>query len=304
MIENKEFEIQVEIENTCLLNCVHCSSYDTRKLAKRLYPDETLANFVSSFSGPVHVYFTGGDPILYPGIITLCERISRAKQNVTIGLYTTGNCPEKEPISDELAKQLAKAGVMDCYLSIYHYIEEKHDAFTGCLGAFQNTISSAAKLKSAGIQPKTHLVLNKQNYNDLDTIIHFCIEQGFEEIRILRLAPSGKAKHNWSEIGVSLKKQDEIITTLMGRKDHYGAKLTFSGYPHLHPCRASMNAIKCQAGTNLVYVNAVGDVFPCACTLGLPEQFKLGNIGDAHKVLDKIEALYSHDFNESCLNPW
>ena len=303
MRENKEYEIQIEIENACLLNCVHCSSAETRKITKRLYSDDMLVNFLSHIPSMIHVYLTGGDPILYPGIANLCNSISEVKPNARIGLYTTGNSFMMKPISEELANKLACAGVSDCYFSIYHCIPEKHDAFTRCAGSFYNTISSASRLKDTGVSPKAHLVLSKQNYKDIDAIIDTCRKMGFEEVRVLKLTPTGNAKYNWDEIGISSQEQDKVITSLIERKDSFGIRLTFSGYPHLHPCRASTNAYKCQAGTNLIYINAMGDVFPCACTLGFPGKFKLGNIGETHKVLDAMETLYSHGFNESCLNP-
>ena len=178
----KEYEIQIEIEKSCLLNCVHCSSYAMRKSGKRYFTDEAIVDFLSCFQGNIRVYFTGGDPILYPNLIRLCKLISTRKANASIGLYTSGNCAMMKPISEAFANLLAHAGVKEGYFSIYHSIPEEHDAFTGQSGSFYNMISSVKNMQRVGIVPKAHLVLTNKNQEDLDAIIRYCEKIGFEEI--------------------------------------------------------------------------------------------------------------------------
>ena len=298
----KEFEIQVEIENSCLLNCSHCSSYEMRKMKRTSYPEATLIRFIKAFCNPVHVYLTGGDPALYPNLVAFCEKISCIETCRSVGLYTTGNCAMMKPISSTYANQLVNAGVTDCYLSIYHCTPGAHDSFTEKVGSFSNTLSSIYNLKDAGIIPKAHLVLTKQNKNDLDDIIRFCEHIGLGEVRILRLAEAGSAKYNWDKIGIPIAEQDSIIASLINRKDEFHIKLSFSGYPQLHACRSLENACKCQAGTNLLYITLSGEVYPCACTIQFSEQYRLGNISNPAEVIRQIECAYPHDYNLSCLN--
>ena len=298
----KEYEIQIEIEKSCLLNCVHCSSYEMRKFGKRSYSDEVIIDFLSCFQGPIHVCFTGGDPLLYPNLITLCQNISSCKANVSIGLYTSGNCAMMQPISEEFAVLLAHAGVKECYFSIYHSIPKVHDDFTGRKGSFHNMLLSARSMQSVGILPKAHLVLNKINQKDLDSIISYCGDIGFVEVRILRLTMSGNASANWDKIGIPIIRQNEIIASLITRREDFNVKLSFSGYPHLHACRSSRNAYKCQAGTNLLYITLSGDVYPCACTTRAGQRYKLGNINNPKEIINRMNALYADMFNHFCLN--
>lgn len=302
MKRDKEFEIQVEIENACLLNCSHCSSYEMRKSKSSIYSEEALISFIKSFNYPVHVYLTGGDPILYPNLVGFCKELSSVNTCRTVGLYTTGNCAMMEPISKGYANLLAQAGVKDCYLSIYHKNSEEHDSFTGKMGSFFNTISSANNLKDASIHPKAHLVLTNQNKAHIEDIIYFCESIGFEEVRVLKLTETGKARNNWSQIGIPIAEQDSIITSLINRKDEFNIKLSFSGYPQLHACRSSENAYKCQAGTNLLYITLSGDIYPCACTVQFSKQFHLGNINNLAEVIRQIERAYPNDYNPFCLN--
>lgn len=302
MRKDREYEIQFEIENACLLDCVHCSSLTMRESGKCLYTNEQMIEFISGFPGPVHVYLTGGEPLLKPDLISLCQSICSYKSNISIGLYTTGNYLHRQPISEEFAVALAHSGVKDCYFSIYDNDSLAHDLFTGCPGSFNNTIISAKTARAAGIQPKVHLVLNRQNYEKLDEIISFCRDAGFVEVRVLKLTPSGRAKDNWSEIGIPSEEQNKTILSLIQRRDCFGIKLSFSGYPDLHPCRASAKAVKCQAGTNLLYVTLSGDIFPCACTVRFADCYKIGNIADISEVWKHLGVQYQNEYNKECLN--
>lgn len=302
MNEYKEFELQFEIENECLLDCLHCSSHTMRTSGKRSYSDETMIDFISHFQGPIRVYFTGGEPLLYPNIVSLCRKIMVNKNNVSIGLYTTGNCRYNQPLTSEFALELAHSGITECYFSIYDNLEDVHDSFTGTPGSFKNTILSSQNCIKGGILPKAHLVLNRNNYRKIDEVITFCTEKNFSEVRILRLAPSGSAIDNWEKIGIHLSEQNQLIESLVQRKNCFGIDLSFSGYPDVYPCRSSKNAIRCQAGTNLLYVTLSGDIYPCACTVQSPDKYKLGNLTDSAKVFEKLCHQYSNVYNTHCLN--
>lgn len=301
MSELREYEIQVEIENACLLDCVHCSSLEMRTFKKRTYSDDTLVDFISRFPNPVHVYLTGGDPILYPNLIDLCNRIVACNSKRTIGLYTSGNCPSMKPILQELAILLYNSGVRDAYFSIYSDISEEHDQFTRYKGSLYNTLLSVEQLSNAGIIPKAHLVLTKQNHKKIDRIINFCKSVGFCEVRILKLTPFGNALNNWDWIGVPEETQNEAISVLIQQKDEYGINLSFSGYPRIHPCRALSNAHSCQAGTNLIYVTLSGDVYPCACSLQYASRYMLGNISEPNGIFRKLHTEYCNEYNVDCI---
>ena len=296
------YELQFEIENMCLLDCIHCSSLDMRRRGKRGYTDEDVIKFISLFPSAVHIYFTGGEPLMYENLLDLCTKIVQSKENVEIGLYTTGNCIDGGPISESIANSMYCAGIKDCFFSIYSDDKDEHDEWTATLGSFANTIESVKSLISSGITPKAHLVLNQFNRNDIRKVIEFCGSLGMNEVRILKLTESGNAQEHWDTIGIPVEEQDELIRQLILEKDNYSTKLTFSGFPELHPCRSQENAVGCQAGTNLLYIDAEGDVFPCACTKRNPALFRIGHITELAVIRDYIISMNTVTNNEICLN--
>jgi len=300
-MKSKFYELQFEIESSCLLNCVHCSSAGSRK-ETRTYSDEDILKILQLFPGPVHIYFTGGEPLLYEGLPQLCREIHAAKANADIGIYSTGNCTGLQPISEELAQSLKESGICDAYFSIYSDVCEEHDRWTGQAGSFQNTINSIKSLSAVGVLPKAHLVLTRMNQYKLNEVICFCRELSLVEVRILRLAPSGNAKINWGNIGIPLEIQNDRIRHLIQNKDCYPLHLTFAGYPALHPCRAFPSAQKCQAGTNLLYIDSRGDVYPCACAKQDPARYRLCGISETDILRSYLEHWEEKDCHPTCLN--
>lgn len=219
-----------------------------------------------------------------------------------IGLYSTGNCADFQPITKAFAQSMKQSGICDCYFSIYSDQREEHDRWTNRIGSFQNTIDSVQELSAAGILPKAHLVLTRENYQKLGRVIHFCKEIGMNEIRILRLAPSGNAKINWDKIGIPMETQNEQIKRLVQERDSHSVRLTFAGYPSVHPCRSFPDAQKCQAGTNLLYIDSRGDIYPCACTKQNPTKYKICNIVETDSIRRYLECFAEKDCHPMCFS--
>ncbi len=295
------YELQFELENACLLDCIHCSAVESR-LYTRKYSDNSILKFLTIFDGKKHIYFTGGEPILYHDLLPLCQSITRQIPDTQIGLYTTGNGFGGNPISDDYALTMAKSGIVDCYFSIYHYDNLIHDMWTNRPGSLKNTIASLRTLISVGIIPKAHIVLSNDNHNEINNMIHFCENIGIQEIRFLRLAYSGNAKQNWEHIGLSLNEQNRIIKQIISSRDEYNIRITISGYPELHPCRAFESSMGCQAGISLYHIDLNGDVFPCACTKNNPSEHIIGNIIELKKIREYVSKHPTNQYNTTCLN--
>lgn len=301
-MKNKFYELQFEIEATCLLDCVHCSSAQTRALGMRKYSDRDVLQMLDLFGGETYVYFTGGEPLLYPGFLSLCRKIVSNGKSTGIGVYSTGNLKGLQPISEDYAKEMKKTGIIDCYFSVYFDSQDEHDQWTKTTGSFSNTIKSIENLKTAGIAAKAHLVLTKGNIQRIEQIISFCKEFGAKEVRILKLTPSGNAQNHWNDIGISMDKQDAVMRKILTRKGGYGIPVTISGYPEIHPCRSFLQSQGCQAGTNLLYIDSSGDIYPCACTKRNPLKYKICNIKELGCLRDYLDDMEGKEYHQKCLN--
>lgn len=299
---NQFYEIQFEIETACLLDCIHCSSASSRSLAKRLYSDEDILRMLELFQGETRVVFTGGEPLLYNHIFELCKQISLKSPLSDIEIYTTGNVKNMNPIDELMANQLKASQVHTCYFSIYSISTESHDRWTQRGNSFFNTIESVSSLKKVGISPKAHLVLTRENINCIQEIICFCKSIGMDEVRILKLTPTGNAKINWENISILPSAQDDIVKQVVSHQKDFGISITVAGYPRIMPCRNFPNAKGCQAGINLLYVDSFGDIYPCACAKSNPMNFKICNIKELKKLKQYLETTSTLKFHQECIN--
>lgn len=302
---NRSYEIQIEIENRCLLNCRHCSSLSMRSINTNKISDNEIHNFLGLFKGCTNLYFTGGEPLFDLGILERIKRINSIYPDISIGLYTCGIICLKgviSPISTSIAKKMKNVGIRECYVSIYHEDAKIHDYITNVPHSYITTVESINNLRNSGITVKVHLVINKYNISDLDTTVAEISKLGVQEIRILRMVKTGSAEINWDDIGAQYSEQNNAILKLFEEKYKYITKISVSGFPEVSPCRSFENSIKCQSGINLLYITYEGQVYPCACIKN-NQEYSIGKIGDLKNIDKYISDVFIPEFYDQCINP-
>lgn len=300
----RRYEIQVEIENECFLNCKHCSSIEMRQKEKKELNYLELYEFLKLFTGPTYLYLTGGEPLLDTNIIQKIDEIYSLLPNINIGIYTCGVIRGDNgfvSISPDIAKSMKESGLKECYISLYHYKSKYHDYITNVEGSFDITKSSINNLLNVGINVKIHLVVNKYNISELHETIKGIMRLGVGEVRMLRIVKSGSAEINWADIGVPYNIQNEAIRRILKDKNSFEKYISVSGYPEIFQCRPFKEAIKCQSGINVLYVTNEGEVYPCACVKNNNE-YTIGNIRDITKIKKYITKSYALGYYEECLN--
>lgn len=296
------YEVQIEIENKCYLDCIHCSSLSMRNSEPIIFREEELINFFQLFDVPLHIYFTGGEPLANPNLMTLIKLVKTASPLNSVGIFTSGVLIDNTSIDRDFAHKLKMIGLEDCYISLYHCDSEKHDLITNLKGSYNATLKSINNLINNKIDVKVHLVVNSYNYEELDRIINNILKLGVNQVRILRIVKTGAAEYNWGTVGVSYAKQNAAIKEIIESINKYSGKVTISGFPTEIACRPTPQAIKCQAGTHLLYITNSKQVYPCACTKGNPS-FLIAHISDSTKLKQYINQQQDYFCNEECLNP-
>lgn len=299
----KTFELHFEIENNCFLNCMHCSSIGIKNKKKLGYNINQINSLIRLFEEELTIYLTGGEPLLNRNLKSIIKSIKQEKPDSKLGLFTSGIiCRENAEYSISLkeANEYKEIGLSSCYISIYSNDYRIHDFITNTIDSLKYTEESIRNLLMAGIEVKIHLVINKYNINNLEQVIRNLIEKGVSEIRILKIVKHGMALNNWEAIGVSEMQQVEAISNIYKNRYNYPIKITFAGFPEMIACRPFESAIKCQGGTNLLYITFDGFIFPCACTRS-KEKFKIGSINELGSIENYLKAI-NKNFNKHCLN--
>ena len=258
-------EIHFEIENNCILNCRHCSSWATANGENKNYSVQDIINFLKGYNEEKIIFFTGGEPLLHLELKNMLREISLNVSNCSFGLFTTGIKNENDKLNAitlEEAKQLKEYGLKIVYLSIYSNKELEHDWMTNTQGSFSLTKQAVINFKEAGIETRFNSVVTKRNINSFSEIINLGKLWGVSEIRLLKLIKHGRAKECWDEIGIT---EDEYIKLV--REVHRWSRnirITVSGCVEGHSCRPIKNPGYCIAGELLFYVTYKGYIYPCA----------------------------------------
>jgi len=162
--KGKIFEAQIEITHHCNLKCIHCyidqenppvqAPLDQWKAAIDLLVDQSLCM----------INFTGGEPLLYEGLIDL---ISHAfSLGCQVRMFSNGNLFR----SREQVTEFKQAGLCYFETSIYGAEAETHDSVTTVPGSFDRTIQAIQWVAETGIPvtAKTSwMSLNWRQYNQI-----------------------------------------------------------------------------------------------------------------------------------------
>jgi MoaA/NifB/PqqE/SkfB family radical SAM enzyme len=292
---NDWLEIHYEIDEPCLLKCIHCSSKKNSNVPQTNH--SYFIDFLNHFAEKkMCIYITGGEPLLSDSLIGLLRSIKNYKQVASIGINSSGVVSNSCPISTDYAVFLKKIGIAFFYISLYSYTSEVHDSITRIKGSFNNTVISIKNIIKAGIVVNIHYVPMKKIIH-IDKMLSFFNELGISEVRYLRLVKHGKAKINWGYIGLSDYEQFNIAKHMdISIKSYTNMNLTIAGFPEFWNCRPIKSRIKCQAGISLLYIDKYGDIYPCACKKN-DKAFLMGNISN----LEDFDFAQNKKYNSHCL---
>lgn len=303
-VNNKDnIEMQLEISNKCYLRCKHCSSMMTTKNIEPGYSIEDINNLICKINKPTDICLTGGEPLGVLNLSNIINKLSVIDSCKTVSIFTSGIIKEGlmySGVSSKAATELMNAGLTSVNLSIYHTVNDYHDLITDLPDSFSYVTDTIAKFIKVGVNIKAHLIINKYNYKTLNCIINNLTDMGVSEVRLLRLVKTGNAIKHWHEIGLPYNEQLDVVVNIINNINKYGIKITLSGYPDIYKCRPYDEAIKCQAGSNLLYINYSGYVYPCGCTMNNAD-YILGHVSNIDIISKHIQTNNGY-YHPKCLN--
>ena len=153
----------------CDIDCAFC--YYKHAQERKFCPLKDLKKECSRFKkfyGNTHVDITGGEPTIYPHIISLvehCRFIDLKPAIITHGQRLTA----------QLVKNLKDAGIEDFLIS-YHGTEKEHDYVVNKPGGHNAMRTGIKNVIDAGIPFRTNTVVTKVNYKILPALANEMLE--------------------------------------------------------------------------------------------------------------------------------
>lgn len=207
-------DLRVSLTDRCNLRCTYCLPEDGVAWlpSRELLTDEEVLRLVRlavNSLGVRRIRFTGGEPLLRPGLLEIIKATARLRTDrglaPEISLTTNGIGLERR------AASLAAAGLTRVNVSLDSLDPARYQklARRACLDEVLRGLEAA---KAAGLGPVkvNTVVMRGVNEADILPLAEFCLQHGYP-IRFIEQMPLGAAR-DWQR--VDMVPAAEILTTL------------------------------------------------------------------------------------------
>ena len=264
-------ELWLGMTYRCQCRCVHCFVGD--RLNSR-QPELTGSEIrevidIAQKACGLELMFFGGEPLLREDIVELVAyAVSRG---LLPTIYTNGIL-----LDEPLVKELQKAGLYRCNVSLDSALPEVHDRKRSYPGCYQKAVAGIRNLVSYDIRCNIWTYASKEevrdnDLRDLKNIIALGRELDVNSVVILFPIASGNWSCSVNEV-LSFEEREKVRT------------LWDPPFVHMeHPTESTT----CTAGRRFLYVSPQGELIACPC---IP--FSYGNIRkeDFNRLVKQVSA--------------
>jgi cyclic pyranopterin phosphate synthase len=206
-------DLRVSLTDRCNLRCTYCMPAEGMQWlpGEELLTDDEVVRLVgvaTGLLGVTSVRFTGGEPLLRPGLESIVSRVRTAAPDIEIALTTNGI-----GLADR-AEALARAGLSRINVSLDTLSAERFRAIAR-RDRLDDVLAGLHAAAAAGLQPvKVNSVLVRGvNDDEALSLTQFCLDHGFEP-RFIEQMPLD-ADQTWQRENVITA--EEILTALRRR---------------------------------------------------------------------------------------
>jgi len=182
--EDKKPVVVWNVTARCNLRCTHCYAA-TDGTPDELSTREALAviDDLAAFGCPV-LLFSGGEPFTRPDIQTLARHA--VQQGLRVVFSTNGTL-----IDARLAAEIKEVGVSYAGISV-DGMEEVHDRFRGCRGAFQRSLAGIRQCREAGVKVGLRVTMTRDNVGEIPAIFDLMETERIPRICLYHLVYCGR----------------------------------------------------------------------------------------------------------------
>lgn len=248
--------------NQCNMYCEHCYRDAGAKIEDELNTAEgkALIDEIAK-SGFKIMIFSGGEPLMRDDII---ELVAYAKSKGLRPVFGTNGTL----ITLDMANKLKDAGALGMGISLDSVDPEKHDRFRDTPGAWAGAVQGMRNCREAGLPFQIHTTVMDWNYNEVEALTDFAVQEGAVAHHIFFLVPTGRAV-NIEQESLRAEQYEELLQRIMKKQQQVDIELKPTCAPQFMRIAKEMGMDMrftkgCLAGTSYCIISPKGDVQPCA----------------------------------------
>ncbi len=281
------------ITEGCNLRCPYCYASSEKCLPGELSTAESLdlVSQVAAFDAKT-VVFTGGEPMLRKDLFQIVEHTRSL--GLEANIITNATMIRKPETAQRFAELFDTVTI-----SLDGGTAAEHDRTRG-KGAFAKTYRAIQLLNDVGIAPQINHILTSDNVDSLEEFATVVSGLKVASVRLMNHTDLGRGVDDEYYFGWT----DHLRTQQIIWTSPVAGELLADGPRPAKPCSVKGN---CGMGGNEIYVNSIGDVYPCKLVTGPGEL--AGNVRE--KTLSDIFAspvlrdmrtstVFGGDYHEDC----
>lgn len=276
--------IHLELTSRCPLHCPQCYNY---LAPKQDLPLETVYTYLQEARelGVFQIALSGGEPLLYPHLNKVVQRIKELGMKSTIATSGLG-------LTAERLADLANSGIGWVWISLNGSNDAVHSLSRD---GYQEAILALEQLKHTSLLYGINWVARRDNVHDFPKLVALAHKYKVKTINILRLKPDeGNHVENYLE-GSEFGNLGDYL------KEYSDEQLTISVETCYSPLRTYLygNRLKgiaagCAAGRILMAVDVEGKFRPCR-HLRYPESYSsIKDYWFESKILKQLRLTEEH----------
>ena len=208
--------------NICNNDCIFCIKQECfSNFQINLSPPDTKAfkNIIKAYpnyikdelnikASPDLIAFTTGEPTLRNDLSELIHFSINKFPKAEISLLTNGRRFSSTEYTQKFKTLTPR---ISFEIPLHSYIASKHDYITRRHGSFQDTIKGIINLKEINAKVNIRILINKNNYKDLEKIVNLTKSLNINSINLIYLSMAGKAEEHPEENFISPKQISPIL---------------------------------------------------------------------------------------------
>lgn len=253
------------ITEGCNLRCPYCYASSEKKRPGEMTTEESMRLVDQAADmGAKTMVFTGGEPMMRRDLFDIASRA--LSLGMKCNIITNATLIRNPTIAKRVADTFSKITI-----SVDGGTAQTHERTRG-RGTFAKTVAALRMLNEIGVRPSLNHVVTEENVAELSAMAELLSDIDVAGVRLMQHTGLGRGASDNSTFGWAEYQQTHRFVWTDPRINNLLPDGPIGA-------RSADIRINCGLGGNEIYVNSLGEVYPCKLVTG--KGHKVGNVRDA-----------------------